>query len=223
MADAIPLVPDKPAARKFLDVKPTAKVLAVLPGSRHSEVEMLLGIFMQSAVGLTAHVPELTVLIPVVNKQRKLQVENYLQVNPLLVKHRIVIGHAREVMIAADAVLLASGTATLEAMLCKRPMVAAYKLNWLTHQMMKRLYKAKYFALPNILADERLIPELLQDQVNPDNIIAHLLPFFNENTTARDSLVQRFSELHLLLKRDADSEAAQAVIDLITMEAKGQI
>jgi lipid-A-disaccharide synthase len=220
MADAIPLVPDKPAARKFLDVKPIAKVLAVLPGSRHSEVEMLLGIFMQSAMGLAAHVPELTVLIPVVNKQRKLQVENYLQANPLPVKHRIVIGHAREVMIAADAVLLASGTATLEAMLCKRPMVAAYKLNWLTHQMMKRLYKAKYFALPNILADELLIPELLQDQVNPDNIIAHLLPFFNEDTTARDSLVQRFSELHLLLKRDADSEAAQAVIDLISIEAK---
>jgi lipid-A-disaccharide synthase len=222
MADDIALVPDKPAARKFLDVKPSAKVLAVLPGSRHSEVEMLLGIFMQSAVGLAEHVLELSVLIPVVNQQRKRQVESYLQENPLSVKHRIVIGHAREVMIAADAVLLASGTATLEAMLCKRPMVAAYKLNWLTHQMMKRLYKAKYFALPNILADELLIPELLQDGVNPENIIAHLLPFFNEDTAARDSLVQRFSELHLVLKRGADSQAAQAVIDLIAVEAEGQ-
>jgi lipid-A-disaccharide synthase len=101
-------------------------------------------------------------------------------------------------------------------------MVAAYKLNWLTHQMMKRLYKAKYFALPNILADELLIPELLQDGVNPENIIAHLLPFFNEDTAARDSLVQRFSELHLVLKRGADSQAAQAVIDLIAVEAEGQ-
>ncbi|MFT6897086.1 MAG: lipid-A-disaccharide synthase [Paraglaciecola sp.] len=222
MADAIPLVPDKPAARKFLDVKPTARVLAVLPGSRHSEVEMLLGIFMQSAVGLAEHVPQLSVLIPVVNQQRKRQVESYLQEHPLSVNHRIVIGHAREVMIAADAVLLASGTATLEAMFCKRPMVAAYKLNWLTHQMMKRLYKAKYFALPNILADEQLVPELLQDEVNPDNIIAHLLPYFNEDTTTRDSLVQRFSELHLVLKQDADSQAAQAVIDLISVEAKGR-
>ncbi|MFQ3234894.1 MAG: lipid-A-disaccharide synthase [Paraglaciecola sp.] len=220
MADTIALVPDKLAARKFLDVKPTAKVLAVLPGSRHSEVEMLLGIFMQSAVGLAKHVPELSVLIPVVNKQRKLQVEGYLQENPVAVRHRVVIGHAREVMIAADAVLLASGTATLEAMLCKRPMVAAYKLNWLTHQMMKRLYKARYFTLPNILADELLVPELLQDAVNPDNIINHLLPFFNEDAIARDLLVQRFSELHLLLKRDADSQAAQAVIDLISLETK---
>lgn len=223
MADAIALVPDKLAARKFLNVQPSAKVLAVLPGSRQSEVEMLLAIFMQSAVGLAKHVSGLSVLIPVVNKQRKLQVERYLRENPLPVTHRIVIGHAREVMIAADAVLLASGTATLEAMLCKRPMVAAYRLNWLTHQMMKRLYKAKYFSLPNILADEALVPELLQDEVNAPNIIDLLLPFFNEDTTARDSLVQRFSELHLVLKQGADNQAAQAVIELISADAKGRL
>jgi lipid-A-disaccharide synthase len=126
-------------------------------------------------------------------------------------------------MIASDAVLLASGTATLEAMLCKRPMVAAYKLNWLTYQMMKRLYKAKYFSLPNILADEQLIPELLQEAVNPQNIIANLLPFFNEDPSARDPLVQRFSELHQRLKCDADSQAAQAVIDLVRLGTKATL
>ena len=150
-----------------------------------------------------------------VNKERKRQVEDYMREHLVDVNYRVVIGHAREVMTASDAVLLASGTATLEAMLCKRPMVVAYRMSWLTHQMMKRLYIAKYFALPNILADEELVPELLQEDVNPQNIAIKLLHYFNQNEGEKAALVARFTELHGLLKQDADAQAAKAVLSLI--------
>ena len=117
MADSIDINPDKDAARRALKIPVDERVLALLPGSRNSEVTMLLDIFMRSAELLAEQVASLCVLIPVVNKQRKLQVEDYMREHSVSVNYRIVIGHAREVMIASDAVLLASGTATLEAML----------------------------------------------------------------------------------------------------------
>lgn len=217
LADDIPLEPDKSAARKALNLSPSDTVLAVLPGSRQSEVATLLDIFMQSAEILTEAKPGLKILIPVVNRQRKIQVETYFANRANYVDYRIVIGHSRQVMIASDAVLLASGTATLEAMLCKRPMVAAYRLNKLTHQMMKWMYKAKYFTLPNILADEKIIPELLQEDVNAQTISELLLPMLTDERV-QQQLITRFTELHLLLKKNADVQAADAVLTLI--EAK---
>ena len=215
LADQIPLEPNQKEARATLNITSSAKILALLPGSRGSEVAMLLHIFMQSCELLGKSLPGLKILIPVVNRQRKEQVESYLQEHPSTLDVQIVIGHSREVMIAADAVLLASGTAALEAMLCKRPMVVAYRLKAVTYQMMKWLYKAKYFALPNVLADEALVPELLQDEVNPDNICAELLPMLTADSTEQQGLVERFSELHRSLKKDADEQAAQAVSKLL--------
>ena len=215
MADSIAIAPDKEAARRALKVRTEERVLALLPGSRHSEVNLLLDIFMQSAELLAKEVSDLSVLIPVVNKERKRQVEDYMREHTVDVNYRVVIGHAREVMTASDAVLLASGTATLEAMLCKRPMVVAYRMSWLTHQMMKRLYIAKYFALPNILADEELVPELLQEDVNPQNIAKKLLHYFTQSDEDKTALVARFTQLHEVLKQDADAQAARAVLALI--------
>jgi lipid-A-disaccharide synthase len=216
LADAIPLRPDQKAARAGLSVSITDKVLAILPGSRFSEVNLLLDIFMQSSLLLSEKIPNLKILIPVVNKERKKQVEEFLRTHPIETDYRVVIGHSREVMIASDAVLLASGTATLEAMLCKRPMVAAYRMNTLTYQMMKRLYKAKYFALPNVLADELLVPELLQDEVTAEAIVEKLLPMFDaQDGSQQQRIHQRFEELHHLLRKDADSQAALAVSKLI--------
>ncbi|MFT4938797.1 MAG: lipid-A-disaccharide synthase [Paraglaciecola sp.] len=215
LADEIPLLPDQKAARLGLRLSSADKVLAVLPGSRYSEVKMLLEIFMQSTVLLSDKIPKLKILIPVVNKERKRQVEEFLRIHPVEVDYRLVIGHAREVMIASDAVLLASGTATLEAMLCKRPMVAAYKLNTLTYQMMKMLYKAKYFALPNVLANELLVPELLQDEVTVEAIVEKLLPMFDVQNDSQQRIYQRFGEIHQVLRKDADSQAALAVSKLI--------
>ena len=113
-------------------------------------------------------------------------------------------------MIASDVILLASGTATLEAMLCKRPMVAAYKLAPITYKIMQRIYKAPFFTLPNLLANEAIIPELLQDDVNAENMSNKLLNFFESDNSA---LISRFTDLHHTLKCNADKTAAKAVVE----------
>ena len=115
-------------------------------------------------------------------------------------------------MIGADTILLASGTASLEAMLCKRPMLVAYRLKRLTHQLMKVMYKPNYFALPNILADKQIVPELLQEQVNPDTISEYLLEMLNN---PEESMPTEFDQLHEILRQNADQQAAKAVLALV--------
>ncbi|MEO9945130.1 MAG: lipid-A-disaccharide synthase [Paraglaciecola sp.] len=219
MADDIDLKPDQPKARQSLQILDKHLVLAVLPGSRKREVETLLDIFIKASLLLKPHLEDFKVVIPVVNRQRKAQVDDYIRQHLPELDIQIVIGHAREVMIAADAVLLASGTATLEAMFCKKNMVAAYKLSGVTYQMMKWLYKAKYFTLPNVLADEPLIPELLQDDVNPQTIADLLLPMLKDkNSEAQQALIEKFTILHQSLKKGADKQAAIAISNLIEAE-----
>jgi lipid-A-disaccharide synthase len=212
MADEIPMEPDRQQARSALSISSESNVLALLPGSRGSEVRTLLSIFMQSAELLKDSIDNLLVLIPAVNLLRKQQIERYLHEHPSVLNVRVLVGRSREAMIASNAILLASGTATLEAMLCKRPMVAAYQLKWLTYQMMKRLYLAKYFTLPNLLADEPIIPELLQEQANPQNI-ASLLSSLISGEKTQD--MQKFAEIHTQLKQNANDKAADAVLNLI--------
>jgi lipid-A-disaccharide synthase len=218
MADDIAIKPDKQKARHSLQLQENTTVLALLPGSRKREVDTLLDVFIQSCLLVKSDIAELKVLIPVINRQRKDQVDEYIQTHKPDLCIQVVIGHAREAMIASDAVLLASGTATLEAMLCKKNMVTAYKLNGLTYQMMKWLYKAKYFALPNVLADEKLIPELLQDNVTPENISKLLLPMLTTQNAEQLALVAKFEMLHESLKKDADVQAALAVTNLIEQQ-----
>jgi lipid-A-disaccharide synthase len=219
MADDIAIKPDKQKARHALKLKEDEIVLAMLPGSRKREVDTLLDVFMQSCLLLKADIKKFKVLIPVINRQRKAQVDEYIQIHKPDLCIQVVIGHAREVMIASDAVLLASGTATLEAMLCKKNMVAAYKLSGLTYQMMKWLYKAKYFALPNVLADEKLIPELLQNDVTPEAISQLLLPMLTvQNGDKHQTLITKFEALHESLKKDADVQSSAAVANLIEQQ-----
>lgn len=212
MADDIPIEPDKSMARDALGLDHDTPVLALLPGSRGGEISMLLAIFLQSAEKVTQQITDLKVVIPAVNATRKKQIEDYLSEHEVNANVSILDGQAREAMISSDAILMASGTATLEAMLCKRPMIAAYRLKWFTHQLMKWLYKAKYFALPNLLADDLLVPELLQDEVNPDNISAQLLDLMSGKT---EQDMQKFKDIHMSLKQRADQQSANAVLELI--------
>ena len=213
MADDIPLQPDKTEARSTLGLDKQGTVLALLPGSRRSEVNMLLDIFVKSAALIATEIPDLTVVIPASNEVRKQQIEEFISHNTLSFNVNVRLGHAREAMIASDAVLLASGTATLEAMLCKRPMVVAYRLKWLTHQMMKFMYKAKFFSLPNLLADREIVPELLQEDVNPRTISEHLIPLL-KGENSQD--IETFCQLHESLRKDADLQSAHAVLDLVS-------
>lgn len=216
MADEIDLIPDTDKARKALQLQKQDTVLGLLPGSRKREVATLLDVFIDSALKLKHDIPGLKVLIPVVNRQRKQQVDDYLQTRLPDLDIRVVIGHSRQVMIASDALLLASGTATLEAMLCKKNMVTAYKLSAMTYQIMRWMYKAKYFALPNVLADQKVVPELLQDEVNPETIHQLLLPMLQDkNSQHQQALVSQFTTLHHSLRQNADVQAAFAVASLL--------
>ncbi|WP_026375676.1 lipid-A-disaccharide synthase [Aestuariibacter salexigens] len=212
MADLIPMCPDREAAREALDIAPDVPLIALLPGSRGAEVNNLLQIFVDTAQRLSDNIDNLNVIIPAVNPRRREQIEQILAQCSTSLPIHITDLPARQAMIAANAVLLASGTATLEAMLCKRPMVVAYKMNALTHMMMKRLYKPDYFALPNILANKPLVPEFLQQDVNPQNLADHLLPML---MSADEALIDAFNEQHRRLQQNADEQAAEAVAELI--------
>lgn len=215
MADAIPLEPDKYQARTLLGLPQSEEVLAVLPGSRRGEVAALMPIFIDTMIRVAEERPNIHFVIPAANEARHHQIAEVLSLAEGVVSQlnvHIVDVEARHVMIASDAILLASGTATLEAMLCKRPMVVAYKLSALTHKIMQRLYKPDYFALPNILANEALVPELLQDDVNPITLSEHILTLMKIDNS---ELIKRFTELHKTLKCDADKSSARAVLETL--------
>ncbi|NKW87997.1 lipid-A-disaccharide synthase [Alteromonadaceae bacterium A_SAG4] len=213
MADAIAIVPDQRASRDALGIDGNASVLAVLPGSRRGEVDTLLPVFLETIEAIHAKRSDIQFLIPAANEHRFAQIKAIL-LEADNAEERLPIqvtqGTSRDAMIASDVILLASGTATLEAMLCKRPMVAAYKLAPLTYKIMQRLYKAPFFTLPNLLADEAIIPELLQEEVNAENMSNQLLNFFESDNSA---LISRFTDLHHTLKCNADKTAAKAVVE----------
>ena len=218
MADAVPLKPNRIEARQRLNLDANQRYLAILVGSRGSEVAFLTEPFLQTALLLKQRFPDLQFLVPLVNEKRRAQFAAIkAQVAPNLAMH-VIDGNARQVLIAADAALLASGTAALEAMLCKSPMVVGYKMKALTYCLAKRLVKSKYISLPNLLADEMLVPEMIQDECDPALLAEKLAVYFSTEEAAlehRRVLIQRFTDLHRLIQCGADQQAAQAVIDLL--------
>ena len=218
MADAVPLKPNRIEARQHLNLDANQRYLAILVGSRGSEVAFLTEPFLQTALLLKQRFPDLQFLVPLVNEKRRAQFEAIkAQVAPNLAMH-VIDGNARQVLIAADAALLASGTAALEAMLCKSPMVVGYKMKALTYCLAKRLVKSKYISLPNLLADEMLVPEMIQEECAPALLAEKLAVYFSTEEAAlehRRVLIQRFTDLHRLIQCGADQQAAQAVIDLL--------
>ncbi|MTC58982.1 lipid-A-disaccharide synthase [Providencia rustigianii] len=214
MADAIALNPDKQAARERLNIPATSKCLALLPGSRHSEVEMLSADFLKTATLLSSHFTDLQIVVPLVNQKRRQQFDEIKQqVAPELNVH-ILDGQARDAMMAADATLLASGTAALECMLTKCPMVVGYRMKPFTFWLAQRLVKTPYVSLPNLLAGKEIVKELLQDECQPEQLAAQLLPLL-EGGEQVDALKQTFLQLHQLIRCDADKQAADAVLDLV--------
>ncbi|OOF63742.1 lipid-A-disaccharide synthase [Rodentibacter sp. Ppn85] len=218
MADAIPLKPNRAEACRFLNIDPAQRYLAILVGSRGAEVEFLTEPFLKTALLLKKQFSALQFLVPLVNEKRRQQFEAIkTRVAPDLAMH-LIDGNARQVLIAADATLLASGTAALEAMLCKSPMVVGYKMKPLTYFLAKRLVKTDYISLPNLLANEMLVPEMIQENCEPILLAEKLAVYFSDEESAvknRHILIQRFTDLHRQIQCDADKQAAQAVIDLL--------
>ena len=212
LADLIPLSSDRQRARKNLDLDASGPVVAILPGSRAGEISRIAESFFGAAVQIKEQCPDVRFIIPCVNSDRRQQILELLERFPEL-DVALIDGRSREVMAAANVVLLASGTATLECMLMKRPMVVAYRLNKFTYWIMQRLIKTPYVALPNLLAGKELVPELLQDDATSSNISAAVLERLPEDT--EQSLRSDFSLLHDALKKNASSEAAEAVLALV--------
>ncbi len=215
LADALPLEPDRDAARNALGLATDARVLAVLPGSRLGEIRRLGRIFLEAARDLGARMPDLHVVIPAANAACRSEIEALLAETGVA-NACILDGQAQRAMIASDAVLLASGTAALEAMLCKRPMVVAYRLAPLSHAIVRAfgLLKVAQVSLPNVLAGEPLVPELLQGDCTPERLAAALLPLLHDHAAA-EALLPRFRDMHLQLRQDASARAADAIADLL--------
>ncbi|WP_442915654.1 lipid-A-disaccharide synthase [Marinobacter sp. C2H3] len=214
LADRIPMEVDTEGARRALELAVDQPVLAILPGSRAGEVERLGELFLSAARWLQSRRPDLQLVIPCVNRERQAQVQALVDAQGVTLPVRVVRGRSREVMAAADVVLLASGTATLEAMLLKKPMVVGYRLSNLSYALVSRLVKVPHVALPNLLAREPLVPELLQDAATPEALGAAVLERL-ENPDERMHLKTAFAKLHDSLRQNADERAAEAVSALL--------
>ncbi|MBA3929685.1 MAG: lipid-A-disaccharide synthase [Xanthomonas sp.] len=216
MADDIPLQPDRAAARAALGLPADAPVLAVLPGSRLGEIGRLAPAFFDAARLVAAQVPGLQIVVPAANAACRQALESQFAVHGADAAWHLLDGRAREAMIASDVVLLASGTATLEAMLCKRPMVVGYRIAPLTYRIVKGLglLKVERYALPNVLAGEDIAPELMQDDCTPEKLSAAVLGWFHE-PEAVAALQPTYQRLHQQLRQDASASAAEAVKALI--------
>ena len=220
MADVIPLHPDRSAACQALHLDEDQRYVAILVGSRGAEVEMLTEPFIKTALILKAKYPDLKFLVPLINQKRRSQFEQIrAQIAPHFPADTLILldGNARQAMTVAEATLLASGTAALECMLCKSPMVVGYKMKPLTYWLAKRLVKTPYVSLPNLLANEMLVPEMLQEECTPEKLAEKLALYLGESAVEnRRVLIDRFTALHELVRKNADKQAAQAVVDLLT-------
>lgn len=215
LADEIPLQPDRAAARARLGMATDARVLALLPGSRNGELRKLGQLFLQTAHWCLQREPGLQFVMPCANPERRAQMEQIIADSGLNLPLTLLDGQAHEALAACDAVLIASGTATLEAMLFKRPMVVAYRMAGLTFKILSKLVKVDYVALPNLLAGREVAPEFLQDAATPEAMGAALLQRL-QPTDTREQVMADYLRLHQMLRRDADQAAADAVTELLS-------
>ncbi|KAA6181700.1 lipid-A-disaccharide synthase [Pseudomonas veronii] len=208
LADTIPLQADRAAARAELGLA-DGPLVALMPGSRGGEVGRLASVFFDAAERLQALKPGIRFVLPCASPQRRAQIETLLEGRNLPLT--LLDGQSHLALAACDAVLIASGTATLEALLYKRPMVVAYRLAPLTYWILKRMVKSPYISLPNLLAQRLLVPELLQDDATPEALAQTLLPLIDGG----EEQTRGFDDIHRTLRGDASNQAADAVLTLI--------
>ncbi|MEQ1533593.1 MAG: lipid-A-disaccharide synthase [Sideroxydans sp.] len=213
MADFLPLIPNRAEMREQMRILPrNAKVFAFLPGSRQSEVRHLAQTYIETAKLILQKQPDAQFLVPLVSRETRNIFEEVLwKLEAQQLPITLLFGHAHDAMIAADGVLVASGTATLEAALLKRPMVITYKMPALTYWISKRKQYQPWVGLPNILAGKFVVPELLQDDATPENIAQALLNLVNDKNAVAE-LEEVFSDMHHTLRQNTAQKAAAAIL-----------
>ena len=215
-ADAIPLESDTFKARELLGLHSDRQYIAILPGSRHSELKRLTEPFIEAARRCYEINPTIAFITPMVNEHKQQQFQEALKLLAPELPFTVFAGKSQTIMAAADVVLLASGTAALEAMLLGKPMVVAYKLHPLTYCLAKRLVKLDVVSLPNLLLHKKVIPELIQEQANPQ-ALADAVMYYLDHPSEVLRLQQQFTEVHRQLKRNANETAAGAIKKLLQM------
>jgi lipid-A-disaccharide synthase len=211
-ADEISPAPQRMAARERLAIQRDAQIVALLPGSRQSELRCNAGAWINAARILLDRNPELRFLVPLTTRETRALFEQALwenKANDLPIS--ILFGHARDALMACDAALVASGTATLEAALCRAPHVMAYRMHPLTWQIMKRMAYQPWGSLPNILAGRFVVPELLQGDASPEKL-ADAIDTLLGDSAARDAQIAEFERIHLTLRQGTAARAAAAIL-----------
>jgi lipid-A-disaccharide synthase len=214
LAEMLFPVPERAAAREQLRLPAAARIIALLPGSRVSELEQLADLFIETAVQISAVLPDAHFLVPLVNRPTRELFETARYRHDRQLNLTVLFGHAHEAMAASDVVLAASGTATLEAALLQRPVVIAYRMPGLSWLLMKNRGYLPYVGLPNILAGEFIVPEFLQDEATPENLAQALLNLMFD-TAVRERLEARFAEIAGDLRQDSAERIVSALMPLI--------
>jgi lipid-A-disaccharide synthase len=219
LADRLPMEPDRRAARTVLGIDQDAEVVALLPGSRGTELNFLGPLFLQAAKLAWKRRPTLRFVVPLPNKRIYKMFAAMLEQAETKLPLQLVEGDSHTAMIAADRVLTASGTATLEAALLKRPMVVAYRFSALTYWILTKLVKVPHIAMANLIIGKRLVPEFLQDEATAENLSRALIELFEDREGAAE-IVRTFQQLHRDMSLGADRTAAEAVLSLIRAQGE---
>jgi lipid-A-disaccharide synthase len=214
LADMLPMIPNVEGARESLKLKASQLIVTMLPGSRQSEVTQHVDLFIQTAKLILAHYPEAQFLVPLITRETRqiFELALFHEANPLAMQ--ILFGHAHEAIEAANVVIVASGTATLEAALFKKPMVITYKMPTISWKMMKRLQLQKFVGLPNILAGKFVVPELLQNEATPTHIAMAAINLLTD-TKYLAEIQTEFTKIHQALQQNTAEKAADVVISYL--------
>jgi lipid-A-disaccharide synthase len=215
LADMIPMNPDKAGARTELRLPPGRRVIALLPGSRRSELHYMADLFVQTARRLLQDLPQAHFVCPTASRATREMFEAALRRHEAMdLPLTLLFGHSHEALAAAEVALVASGTATLETALFKTPMVITYRQSAVTWALMKRMLYLPYIGMPNILAGERLVPEFVQEKATPGALAEALLALLHD-ATAQKRQVERFREFHAVLAQGTAQKAADAVLGVM--------
>ena len=212
LADILPLEDGRAGARELLDLPVNQPVFALLPGSRQSELHYMADTFIATAREIHKKLPNSLFLVPMATRETRLLFETAIyRCNARDLPIRMLFGHAHDAMMASDAVLVASGTATLEAALLKRPMAIVYRMASFSYRMMRRMGYLPYVGLPNILAGKFVVPEFIQNDATPENLAQALLNYYADKASC-SRISEVFREIHLQLKQNTAEKAATAIL-----------
>ncbi len=212
LADTIPLEVNRNQVREKLQLPRDIPIFAMLPGSRRGELEQMAATFVQTAQRIREQLPNAQFVVPLATRETRLQFEMAIYEQKAgEIPFRLLFGHAQDALGACDVALVKSGTSTLEAALYKRPMVITYKIARFSYWLMKRMAYLPYVGLPNVLAGRFVVPEVLQDEANPEKLAEHLLALYADKDQAEE-IEEAFTDIHLQLRQNNAETAARAVI-----------